>query len=74
MGHGSFTAHKDVCDIDLVGWCIQGCGSSVTCLEVWHLGVCNVMLESQAINYFLNIPTAPSLKNVTSSLSHEEKI
>jgi hypothetical protein len=36
MGHGSSTTHKDACDIDLAGWCIQGCGTLVTCLEVWH--------------------------------------
>jgi hypothetical protein len=36
--HPHLTTHKDVCDIDLVRWCIQGCGTLVTCREVWHLG------------------------------------
>ncbi len=38
MGHGSSTTHKDVCDIELVGLCIQGCGTLTTCSEVWNFG------------------------------------
>jgi len=34
MGCGSSTTHKDVCDIDLARWCIQGCDTLATCLEV----------------------------------------
>jgi hypothetical protein len=34
VGHGSSTTHRDVCDINLVGWCIQGCGMSITCSKM----------------------------------------
>jgi hypothetical protein len=34
VGHGSSTTHKDVHDINLVGWCIQGCGTLATCPEM----------------------------------------
>jgi hypothetical protein len=41
MGHGSSTTHKDVCDIALGGWCIQGHGTLIKRLEVWHIGGCH---------------------------------
>jgi hypothetical protein len=34
VGHGPSTTHKDVCDINLVGWCIQGRGALTTCPKV----------------------------------------
>jgi len=71
VGHGSSTTHKYVCDIDLAGWCIQGCGSLTTWSEVWHLGFYNVMLEIQAIKNIFLIPTTPPLKNVASLSTHE---
>jgi hypothetical protein len=73
MGHGSPTTHKDVCDIDLACWCIQGCGSSTTWPKVLHLGLYNMMPKIQAIKNIFLIPITPSLKNVTSSLAHEKE-
>jgi len=33
-GHGSSTTHKNVHDINLATWCIQRCGTSITCMEM----------------------------------------
>jgi hypothetical protein len=73
VGHGLSTTHKDVCDIDLARWFIQGCGSLTTCSKVSYLGFCNVIPKIQAINNFFLLLVARSLKNLASLSTHEKE-
>jgi hypothetical protein len=49
MGHGSSTTHKNVRDMDLARWCIQGCGTSV-------MHVDDILMANNFLAYiFLNL-------------------
>jgi hypothetical protein len=53
VGHGSSTTHKDVRDIDLIGWYIQGCGTLATYMLEDDIFMANNFLKYLFFNLFL---------------------
>jgi len=69
--HPHLTTHKDVCDIDLAWWCIQGCGTLVTRREVWHFSYIFLpQFVSKAVTTTTTIAQIFCNNNITTKISN----